>query len=169
MIYIPQWVDVRKTKYAPESLIECVDQAAVTTGGEVVSRYVNSPFHTCIENMQIESTANMDVFLGVDGVAEKIQYRTNALVPISSVAGEDVWKWNKHIATKTLEVMYRMTAGGGANVYGRWNLTTYPPSILDKMRMKQKLTAEEQQIRDNLDLEDQLAVGHLRYPPSPIS
>lgn len=162
----PQWVDPRKAKFFPECVIEAVDQNAVDTGGDIVARYVCSPFHSVIENVQVESTANMDVFLSVDGQAEKMQYRSNAVLPIAAANVEDYWKKEKYIATKTFEVSYRMTAGAGANVWGRWNITTKAPTIIEKLRSNQKLTSEEQQIADNLDLADNLAVGYLPMMPS---
>jgi len=78
------------------------------------------------------------------------------------------WTKEKFIATKSFEIMYRDATAAATNVWGRWNITTKVPSILDKLRSKQKLTSEEQQIADNLDLEDNLAVGSLPMQPSLI-
>jgi hypothetical protein len=161
----PQWVDPRKAKFFPECLIEAVDQDAVAAAGTNVARYVCSPFHSVIENINIESTANMDVFLGIDGVAEKMMYRSNSVLPISAATIEDYWIKDKFVATKSFDFMYR---GAAAHVWGRWNITTKTPTIIEKLRAKQKLTAEEQQIADNLDLLDHISVGYIPQSPSAL-
>jgi len=165
---MPQFCDPKKTKFFPETVIEAIDAASITTGGESVAKYTCSPYHTIIENIHIDPIHDMDVFLGIDGVAEKMQYRSNCVNPIGVSAGEDFWKKEKFVATKTIEFMYRMAAGAATHAYGRWNITTKTPSIIDKLRANQRLTSEEQQIADNLDLEDNLAVGSLPQASSLI-
>jgi hypothetical protein len=163
---MPQFFDPKKARLFPECAIEAVDQASVSTSGETVSRYSVSPYHVSIENMHVDPTADMDVFLGVDGVAERMKYRSNACIPISGATIEDYWKREKFTASKSLDISYRMTAAAATHAWGRWNLTVRAPSIIEKLRIHQKLTAEEQQISDNLDLEDNLAVGSLPMQPS---
>lgn len=161
-----QFVNPSKAKLFPECLIEAVDQAAVVVGGSSVAKYLVSPYHVTLENLHVDPIANMDVVLGVDGVAEKMRYRTDAVLPVAAATIEDYWKREKFTARTSLDLQYRMTVGAATHAWGRWNLSIRAPSILDKLRMNQKLTSEEQQISDNLDLEDQLAVGVFQASPS---
>jgi hypothetical protein len=119
-------LDPYKVRYPPESWIEILNEASVTTGGQIVAEYQCSPHMLFIENPFVEFIANLDMVIGIDGSAEVEKLRADAQT-INDV------DWHRLVATNSASVMLRMSTGGPtANVYSGWNLTVRDPTVADK-------------------------------------
>lgn len=154
-------IDPRKCRLWPESHIEVLDQAAVTTGGEILAKYYSDPRHMVLSNFHVESTANLDMIVACDGNAEKLKMRANAFP-----SAADHFDIVKVLATRNAEVMMKMSSGSGTHVYGRWNVTTRDPTVVDKIRAEIGLTGQEMGISDALALPDRLSLNLIPQPES---
>jgi hypothetical protein len=152
-------VDPRRTRLPPESIIESINTAAVGTSNAIVGSYQCDPFVSTLENFQIESTANLDMVLAIDGAAESEKLRSNAVVPITDDHTGDRSRLSKFTAKRTAEVALRMALGAAANVYSRYNVTTRAPTVLDKIMLGMDLTSEEEQLATEYNLYDKISAG----------
>lgn len=165
------FTDPRKAKYWPECLLECIDQAAVTTAGQTIATYQCDPYSMQFENMQVESTPSLDMLLATDGIAENMKLRADACLPISFAVNEDHWFLHKITATRTADVSLRMAPGAAAvaNVWSRFNYTVRKPTIVDKLRLGLSLDSDESRIATALALEDSLSLELIKRSPSLLS
>lgn len=152
-------VDPRKCKLWPESHIEILDQAAITTGGEIIAKYYSDPKHMILSDFFVEPTANLDVIVAVDGIAEKLKMRANSFN--TTIQVQDL---QSVLATRNAEVMLKMSTGAGTHVYSRWNVTVRDPSVVDKLRANLGLTGEELGVSNALSLPDRLSLNLIPHP-----
>jgi hypothetical protein len=151
-------VDPSMAKFFPECLIECVDQAAITTGGNNVCSYTLQDRYITVEKLEVDPIANMDVTVAADGFGEKMKIRSD--VP----AAADTLKMRKIFARKNFSVSNSMTVGAATHAWNRWNVTVRKPDVVTKCRYGVSLEQSEEKLVDDLNILDALSLGTLpRY------
>jgi len=149
-------IDPAKAKYFPEMLIECINEASISTSGEQIASYLLNDRSCVVENPEVfTQTANLDLVVSADS-SERARIRSNAQVL------RDPGRYVKITAKETLDFTGIMTSGGPTtNVRSRWNMTFRRPLVVDKLREKNPLDTDEISSMSAIikKLEDNLSLG----------
>jgi hypothetical protein len=156
-------IDPAKAKYFPEMLIECINEASISTSGEHIASYLLNDRRCVVENPEVfTQTANLDLVVSADS-SERARIRSNAQTL------RDPGRYVKVTARETLDFTGIMTAGGPTtNVRSRWNMTFRRPLVVDKLREKSSLDTDEINSMSEIikQLEDNMSLGTIPFNQS---